>query len=262
MNKTIKLLSGKLILANLDARALLLGGLVLILANMVLPWGAGFWTAAGMTLILLLFVPSQLKRIFAPIWGFGWMFLITLLIQGFNTPGHLIWEMPGIHWVLSREGLLHGVLLSGHLILAILVAGVLGVSLSPLRALHAVEELARPLSKVGISLSGYLLSFALAFRFVPTLYEEAVTLKKSLLARGWSSGSTVPGKIRAWIPLVAPLLSSGLRRADDLARTMVARGYNPSIQRTSLYPSRWGWGETLVIGITLSPYVVSVIGAL
>ena len=64
------------------------------------------------------------------------------------------------------------------------------------------------------------------FRFVPLLVEEAVCIVKTQLIRGGlGRAKGFMNKIRAFLPLIVPLIIQTLKRAEALADALTARGY-------------------------------------
>jgi len=240
----------------LDPRARLLAGVTLLAGLMVLPWGWPLWTAGLLAPLAIGMVRPPLKRLLTALLALSWMLIITVAVHAFSTPGHILWEVPALKWVLTVEGLEKGTLFAGRLAAVVLVGAAVSLSVGPLEGVRAVESLASPLRRIGIPVASLALIFGLALRFVPTLFDEAKTLKKALAARGWTSGKGLTGRIQAWIPLFIPLLASGLRRGDDIAETLVLRGYAPDRNRTSSLESRWGMRETGLILLTLIPFLL------
>lgn len=241
---------------SIDPRARLLAGATLLAGLMVLPWGWPLWSAALLAPLAIAAVRPPLNRLFTALFALSWMLLITVAVHAFSTPGHILWELPALRWTLTLEGLEKGVLFAARLAAVVLVGAAVSLSVGPLEGVRAVESLAKPLRKIGVPVASLALIFGLALRFVPTLFDEAKTLKKALTARGWTQGKGVAGRVRAWIPLFIPLLASGLRRGDDIAETLVLRGYAPGRARTSWRESRWGWRESALLALTLVPFVL------
>jgi len=245
----------------LDARARIVSAALLALGLMLLPWGPSLWSCAAFSIAGLFYARPPFGRIRAAIAALGWMLLITLVVHAFSTPGHVLWEMPLTGWRMTLEGVAKGALFSGRLAAVMILGAAVSLTVGPVEGIRALESLGRPLSKVGVPVGTMTLVLALALRFVPTLFEEALTLRKALLARGWSPGSGAVGRVKAWIPLFIPVLASGLRRSDDVAETLVLRGYHPSGRRTSLDPSVWGARESFAAGVAALPWLIWALGA-
>lgn len=74
----------------------------------------------------------------------------------------------------------------------------------------------------------YTLIFVIALRFIPTLQLEAQRIHEAQLARGYNPGEGFIGKIRSLAPVLIPLVSNSLAKANVLGFTIDLRGYrNP-----------------------------------
>jgi len=110
-----------------------------------------------------------------------------------------------------------------------------------------VEEFADALNRVGIP---YKIGFTmtLAFRLVPVFLDAAATVVQAQRCRGleFDRGSLWQ-RLRRYIPVIVPVFMGGLRRADNMAMALEARGFQSSSPRTSLYESRFGMLDTLAL---------------
>ena len=74
---------------------------------------------------------------------------------------------------------------------------------------------------------------SVAIQFIPTLMEEADTIKKAQTARGARFESKrLMEKAASILPLIVPIFLSAFRRADELSQAMEARGYRGARSRT------------------------------
>jgi len=75
-----------------------------------------------------------------------------------------------------------------------------------------------------------------ALRFIPTMQHRADQVLDAQRARGAriDQGGMVR-RIRAYIPIMVPLIASGIRMSDDLAAAMVNRGYGATPRPTALF---------------------------
>ncbi len=247
-------------LLKIDPRAKLPAVLLLAGQTMLLPWGWGFWAACFVTAVAVILSGGRLFRLAAPLVALVWMFTLTVLIHGFTTSGHILWEMPWTGWMLTLEGLQKGGLIVLRLTVAVLAAGTLAVTTKPLEAIRAVESLLSPLRWIGISVGAPALALALSLRFVPVLYEEAGALQRAAMTRGWGRKGGRIGRILAWTPILVPLIANSMKRADELADALILRGYDPRQKRTALHPPAWRVQETLAILCSLLPMATFVIG--
>lgn len=150
-------------------------------------------------------------------------------------------EPPGLF--LYREGVLHGLLesLRGHALLW------LGAGLV---SRYGVEELVRGLRALGLPGAASLLT-VLAVRHMPVLVAEARTAWTALRLKGLGAG-------RAVRALGTPLLTGHLRRADEIAAALQARGLGagteeplppaaPAVERAAV----WIGGGAVAAGLGL-----------
>jgi energy-coupling factor transport system permease protein len=100
----------------------------------------------------------------------------------------------------------------------------------------------------------------MAFRFVPILGQELERLLKAQAARGgeFSRGWGLK-RIRQMIPLFVPLFLAALRRAEELAVAMEARGYSGGRGRTRLIILRMKFADWIALSVVVSVCVLSFI---
>ena len=74
-----------------------------------------------------------------------------------------------------------------------------------------------------------------ALRFIPTMQHRAEQVLDAQRARGSriDRGGLI-SRVRAYIPIMVPLLTSGIRMSDDLAAAMINRGYGATKRPTAL----------------------------
>jgi len=121
---------------------------------------------------------------------------------------------------------------------------------------HGIESLLGPLRVIGFPAHELALTFAIAFRFVPTLIEEVDRVAKAQASRLGRIGETSrwrPDKTaRARLPLIVPLFLSGLRRAEELILAMEARCYISGANRTRLISFKMKSADYVTLGSALA----------
>ncbi|HEX04921.1 MAG TPA: energy-coupling factor transporter transmembrane protein EcfT [Bacteroidetes bacterium] len=240
-------------LSHLDARARLLCGIGLIVQVVLIPPDESMLLLALLIVLFIIAGRPPLARLAFGLVAIVWMLVLTVLLHAFTTSGHILWTVPVVGWMMTIEGLQNGALLAGRLSAIVLLGVTLSLSVSALEAIRAMDVLLSPLARMRIPVGTFSLLIGMTLRFVPSLYEEALTLRKALRARGWDPGKGIIARVRAWIPLFIPLLANALRRADDLAETLVLRGYDPHAVRTSHGMTAWSFVDSLALALTLSP---------
>lgn len=224
---------GKSILHRLDPRT----KIILLFVLMIPIFAAKGWQAYALLsavtvgLIFLSRVPPL--TVLKSVKPLTWIILFTLLIHCVSHDGEVLAKF--YVFKVTREGIVHGVLISLRLILLILLASLLTLTTSPLKLTDATEKLLSPLKKIGVPAHELAMMMTIAIRFVPTLLEETDKIIKAQKSRGldFDSGGVVK-RLRAMIPILVPLFLSSFRRADDLALAMEARCYRGGEGRTHM----------------------------
>ena len=96
----------------------------------------------------------------------------------------------------------------------------------------------------------YTLMFIIALRFIPTLQIEGNRIHEAQLARGYNPGTGIMGKIRSVAPIVIPLVSNALSRANVLGLTIDIRGYRTG-KRTRLREFPFNRRDYAVISLVI-----------
>ncbi|MGQ4833464.1 MAG: energy-coupling factor transporter transmembrane component T family protein [Candidatus Asgardarchaeia archaeon] len=105
----------------------------------------------------------------------------------------------------------------------------------------------------------YAFAFSMAVRFIPTLAIEAQTVIDAQRSRGLELEKGNPiKKVKNYIPILAPLVVSSIRRAIQIAESLEARGFGALEKRTSLYPLKFNLCDYLfvVIAIVIASFFV------
>jgi len=146
------------------------------------------------------------------------IFLIafTLLIHS------ITWQPFG----LSLEGFARGGLFTLRLVDVMMLSLLVTLTTSPVALTDGLTLLMKPLRKIRVPIDDIAMMLSIALRFIPTIMEEAMTIVRAQTARAapFNSGKML-ARLKAWIPVIIPLLVQLFRRADTLALAMEARCY-------------------------------------
>ncbi|MCG0277387.1 MAG: energy-coupling factor transporter transmembrane protein EcfT [Thermanaeromonas sp.] len=176
--------------------------------------------------------------------------VIILILEALLIPGAELVTLGPL--VVSREGLYQGLTAAGRVLFLLVAAFLLTATTSPLDLARGLESLLKPGRKLKLPVEEFSLMLTLALRFVPTLLEEAERISKAQAARGFTlEGRNLLKKGMSLLPLVVPLFVSTLRRAEDLAQALEARGYRPGSVRTSLKTLEMRWPDYIFLLSTL-----------
>lgn len=160
----------------------------------------------------------------------GLLFLLHL----FFTDGTALLAAPRLHLKITHEGLLKGAFVAWQFFALVLSGAILTLTTPPSEMIGGLEKLLRPFKYLGIPTQDLAVMVSMALRFVPTLLEESERIRLAQTARG-ADVRTGPlaQRLKTAASMTLPLMMSALRRAEDLAEAMEARGYH-SGPRTTL----------------------------
>jgi energy-coupling factor transport system permease protein len=124
---------------------------------------------------------------------------------------------------------------------------------------HGVEGILRPLQRLGLPAHELSMVLVVALRFIPLLGREMERLLKAQASRGADLGRGRGGpiqRVRRVFPLLVPLFVATLRRTEELALAMEARGYVGGRNRTTLVHLRMRPADfvalALVVGVCVA----------
>ncbi|MFQ5552215.1 MAG: energy-coupling factor transporter transmembrane component T family protein [Thermoplasmata archaeon] len=230
--------SGETPLHRLDPRAKLV-----IVASLILY----LWLWMDLRLVLIVLLPLgfliSVGRLGGPLAGSLRVYaILALFLVPLNAFLHSIYTYPPGHGVvllpltpletpllgelaITREALLFSLLVYTRIVLMLVAASIFFLTTS----LDDVEGLLLSLRVPYF----FVLTLSLAFRFIPTLVDEAGRIREAQMARGLDleSGGRLRRAWRAVMPLFLPLFVSVLRRSVRLGEAMEARA-------TFAYPTR------------------------
>lgn len=168
-----------------------------------------------------------------------------ILILGWNwTETWRFWEG---HW--SREGLIQALLINWRIGLVFIFTRIFTAVTLPSEQGIGIAYFFTPFYRFTPKVADFALLITLTLRFIPLLIEEASLLYKARLAKG----CLPPSRIKRLLELASflvPLLLLTLRRAEELADNLIARGYISGGYRV-LGTKEWGredsWGAFVLV---------------
>lgn len=157
---------------------------------------------------------------------------------------HVLFSFPDGVLPLTAGGLFYGASLGLRILTMVMLTTLLLVVTPIDHFVAAMREARVPHVIVFIVMT--------ALRFIPTMQHRAEQVLDAQRARGAriDRGGLV-SRVRAYIPIMVPLLTSGIRMSDDLAAAMINRGYGTTKRPTAL----------LTLHATARDYVAVVIAA-
>jgi energy-coupling factor transporter transmembrane protein EcfT len=153
----------------------------------------------------------------------GLLFLLHL----FFTDGTALLALPSLHLKITYEGLFRGAFVAWQFFALVLSGAILTMTTPPSEMISGLEKLLRPFKYMGVPTQDIAVMVSMALRFVPTLLEEFDRIRMAQMARG-ADVRTGPltQRVKTAASMTLPLMMSALRRADELAEAMEARGYH------------------------------------
>ncbi len=201
--------------------------------------------AFGMTALCLAHIP--IARAFGAVRGLVVLLVFTALINAFFTPGEtVLWEYGAL--TLTLEGLHRSLLMLLRLVAMVAFSGLLTFTTTPIALSDGLEYMGRPFVRFGFPAHEFAMMMTIALRFIPVLLEEADKIMKAQRSRGgdWREGS-ISRRVKGIVAVIVPLLFNALKRADDLAIAMEARGYIGGEGRVSLRELKWRGTDTAAV---------------
>lgn len=165
-------------------------------------------------------------------------------------------------WILtpSYEGMLQGINIVIRVFFILFLSNILTASTTPIALTDAFSLLLAPLLILGIPVGLLAMIMSVAIQFVPTLADEADTIKKAQTARGAGfERRGIINKTKAILPMVIPIFISAFKRADELSLAMEARGYCGKGLRKLPRMPRVSWKDILTVILCISLSVLLII---
>ena len=226
-------LPGDSLLHRLDPRSKINGVLFFMISLFVINNMVGYWLMVICSIALILLSRIPLKYFLKGIKPLLLIIILTVILQALMTPGEIIWQWKFLH--VTKEGLIQALFMGTRLVLLVSITSLLTLTTTPIVLTEGIEKMLNPFKVIGVPAHELAMMMTIALRFIPTLIEETDKIMKAQAARGadFESGNLIK-RVNALIPILVPLFLSALKRAEDLATAMEARGYHGGEGRTRL----------------------------
>ncbi|MDF1513619.1 MAG: energy-coupling factor transporter transmembrane component T, partial [Anaerolineae bacterium] len=126
--------------------------------------------------------------------------------------------------------------------------------LSVTEIVRAMDRLLEPLARLRIPTHDLVLLIQVALHFLPLFSGEIERIAKAQASRGASWGTKKAGlttRVRQTLPILLPLFITSLRRAENLAQAIEARGYGAG-PRTSMVTYTYQKRDALALPVALT----------
>lgn len=176
--------------------------------------------------------------------------IFTSILNIFFIDGVEVFGIWGIS--ITDRGLLTSAYMMIRLVLLICGSSLLTYTTSPIVLTDAIEQMLKPLARIGFPAHELAMMMTIALRFIPTLIEETDKIMSAQKARGAELDSgNIMQRAKALVPILIPLFVSSFRRAEELALAMECRCYHGGEGRTKLKVLISGGKDYAALGISL-----------
>lgn len=174
---------------------------------------------------------SYIVRGLKPVWL---IVIVTSLFHIFLTHGGRLWLEAGV-FSIYEEGVIKAANIAIRIVLLLVIASWLTLTTKMGDLTQAIEELLKPIKRLGVPTQEFALMISWTLRFIPILLNETDTVMKAQRARGvrFNTGSVVR-RFRSLIPVIVPILLLAFQKAENASVAVEARGYSPGMKRTQL----------------------------
>lgn len=122
------------------------------------------------------------------------------------------------------------------IIFLLIFSSLLTLTTKPLDIALGLETLLSPLKKIGLPIQDFSLMISITLRFIPTILQEANTIKMAQQTRGESfEGKNPFKKLYQYSSILLPLLVSVIQKVENLTLAMEARAFHCGLERTNFY---------------------------
>lgn len=253
MNKLLlgRYLPGDSLIHKMDPRSKVLLSFYFILVIFLCNNWQSYAFLGAFTLVCILLSKINLGYFIRGVKALVFLILFTVAIQVlFTKGGHVYWQW-GIFNV-SDYGIINGGYLFLRILYIIIMSTLFTLTTQPLDIASGLESLMMPLKKFKVPVYEIALMISIALRFVPTLMDEADNIINAQRSRGVNFGEGgLIHQAKMIIPILIPLFVSSIKKAEDLAIAMEARGYRGGEGRTKFKIQQWHTRDTMGIFIFL-----------
>lgn len=190
-----------------------------------------------------------------------WILVVFLLIINILIPPQNAVEIAfsigklNIYW----DSIFQSLKIILRLFLMITLTMILTTTTKPLDLTYALEWYLTPLKIIKFPAHEVAMTISIALRFIPTLLNEVERIMKAQSSRGVDfKHGKISSRFKAIISLIIPLFVSSFQRAEELADSMEARGYNPRAKRTRYHKLTWSFFDlfSMILSVAILTGVI------
>lgn len=233
----------------MDSRAKILLLIGYITAVFVVKNFYGFLACAVFLAAAVIFSRVPFFKVLKSVKGILFLVIFTSLLNVLFYAGEanrIFFEWGVIK--ITDSSLIFAAFMAIRLIMLVMGSSLLTLTTTPVALTDGIESLLYPLKLVKFPVHELALIMSIALRFIPTLANETERIISAQKARGadFESGGAFK-RMKAFIPVLVPLLVSSFRRAEELGDAMDARCYRGSKGRTRYKKLKFTWRDVLAM---------------
>jgi energy-coupling factor transport system permease protein len=181
-------------------------------------------------------------------------FLLHLLFSSHG--GAEIISIRGLE--ITDKGLIAGGMFAWRIFLFFALVTLFNLTTDPIDISDALVRLMGPLKRLKIPVDHLGLVVFMAFRFIPLLFEEARMIYAAQLSRGFNPKGGLVKRAKNAVPLMTAVFMASIRRADNMALALEARGFYPGRERSSYRLFKIKPLDIIILAITFVVLILAV----
>ncbi|MDY6317724.1 MAG: energy-coupling factor transporter transmembrane component T [Oribacterium sp.] len=207
---------------------------------------------ATIAVSIILLASCRLLRRAYPLITFSFTIILTILIiQGiFNQHNaSILFSIGSVHFY--REGLLYSARIGFNILNMLLSFAVLILTTDP-------QELVTELEKKGMSPKfGYIINSV--FQLMPQMTGTMHTIQDAQRARGLETEGKLLTRMKAFIPLISPVVMSQLTETRERAIALEVRGFSANVKKTYLYDHPYAAGDQIMKWCSILAVIAAIV---
>jgi energy-coupling factor transport system permease protein len=210
-------------------------------------------SAAFILVSIIILSMGRVLRKTVPMLGFSGLILITVvLIQGIFRPGNITPVLSLGTVVFYKEGLLFALGISLNVINILMSFSILVLTTKP-------SDMVETFVRMGLSPKlGYVLSSV--FQIIPEMTETMATITDAQRSRGMETEGNLMTRIKAFFPLISPVVMNSLITTKERAIALEVRGFDSDQKKTFLTELKKTKSEKVIKVVLTAVLILSLVG--
>lgn len=251
---------GSTLAHRLDPRCKLMFVLLYLVAAFLVDSVLGFALVALVAVLSLAASGTGVRGAVRALKPFVWLMAFVLVFDVlFVSRGEVLLEAGPI--TVSTGGIAFAVASVVRFACVLLGTSALMATTSPTELSDGVALLLAPLERLGLRTHGASVAVGMTLRFVPVITEEFGRVREAQGCRGATFEGGLASRLKAYVPVIIPLLQGALRRAETLALAMENREYDAHGARTSIRSYALARADALVLVLAAALLACAIVDA-